>query len=33
LQESRQSGMTTHHVARAAAQARVAEAMRLRGRR
>ena len=33
LHESRQRGMTTHRVARAAAQVRVAEAMRLRGRR
>jgi glutamate dehydrogenase (NAD(P)+) len=33
LQESRRQGTTTHRVARATAQARVAEAMRLRGRR
>ncbi|HET6736830.1 Glu/Leu/Phe/Val family dehydrogenase [Mycobacterium sp.] len=33
LQESRRQGITTHRVARATAQARVAEAMRLRGRR
>jgi len=32
LQGSRQQGLTTHRVARATAQARVAEAMRLRGR-
>jgi glutamate dehydrogenase (NAD(P)+) len=32
LQRSRQQGLTTHRVARATAQARVAEAMRLRGR-
>jgi glutamate dehydrogenase (NAD(P)+) len=32
LQESRRHGMTTHRVARATAQSRVAEAMRLRGR-
>ena len=33
LQESRRQGITSHRVARATAQARVAEAMRLRGRR
>jgi glutamate dehydrogenase (NAD(P)+) len=32
LNGSKQQGLTTHHVARATAQARVAEAMRLRGR-
>jgi glutamate dehydrogenase (NAD(P)+) len=32
LQGSRQQGVTTHRVGRAAAQARVAEAMGLRGR-
>jgi glutamate dehydrogenase (NAD(P)+) len=32
LQASRRQGLTTHRVARATAQARVAEAMRLRGR-
>jgi glutamate dehydrogenase (NAD(P)+) len=32
LQESRRQGITTHRVARATAQARVADAMRLRGR-
>jgi glutamate dehydrogenase (NAD(P)+) len=33
LEGSRRQGLTTHRVARATAQARVAEAMRLRGRR
>jgi glutamate dehydrogenase (NAD(P)+) len=33
LEASRRQGLTTHRVARATAQARVAEAMRLRGRR